>query len=94
MKVGVHYSTLPESAAIQWLDPEQTSGKVHPYLFTQCQAIHGRELLPCQDTPSVKFTYAATVRAPSPLTALMSALQTETAPSSGHCFGIFEDFYE
>lgn len=57
--VRIAYSTTTKSEAIQFLTPEQTAGKVHPYVFTQCQAIHARSLLPCQDTPSVKIIYSA-----------------------------------
>ncbi|CAG8832016.1 15949_t:CDS:10, partial [Gigaspora margarita] len=53
----------------------QTSGKKHPYLFTQCQAIHARSLVPCQDTPVFKFSYYASVQVPQPLRALMSAIE-------------------
>eukprot|EP00978_Attheya_sp_CCMP212_P000141 scaffold272_cov31-Attheya_sp.AAC.1 len=74
--VRIEYETSPSSSAIQWLPPAQTAGKVHPYLFTQCQAIHARSMLPCQDTPSNKCTYSAVVTVPSPLVALMSALST------------------
>lgn len=35
--VRVFYETTHDSEAIQWLNPEQTLGKKHPYLFTQCQ---------------------------------------------------------
>jgi len=71
--IRVYYETTKEGQAIQWLTPEQTSTKTHPYLFSQCQAIHARSMLPCQDTPIVKSTYSAKISLPAPLTALMSA---------------------
>ena len=75
--VAVTYRTSPSSSAVQWLRPEQTAGGKHPYLFTQCQAIHARALYPCQDTPAAKITYAAEVTVPAPLTALMSAIPVD-----------------
>jgi leukotriene-A4 hydrolase len=69
----VNYSTSPDAIAAQWLEPEQTLGKCHPYFFTQCQAIHARSLYPCQDAPKAKITYNATLTVPSDLTAVMSA---------------------
>lgn len=36
------------SNSLFFASPRQTVGKIHPYLFTQCQAIHARSLLPCQ----------------------------------------------
>jgi aminopeptidase N len=59
--------------ALQWLDPEQTEGKVAPYLFSQCQQIHARTMVPCQDTPIVRIAYIAEVNVPEGLTAVMSA---------------------
>ena len=67
------YSTTAQSGALQWLPPEQTAGKQHPFCFTQCQAIHARSLLPCQDTPRIKVPYSARVRVAEPFTVLMSA---------------------
>ena len=78
--VAIEYSTSAGSEACQWLPKEQTAGKRHPYLFTQCQAIHGRALLPCQDSPGAKFTYTATITAPSWATALMGALPSAKRP--------------
>jgi leukotriene-A4 hydrolase len=70
--VRVFYSTTPESAGIQWFDPEQTQGKQHPYVYTQCEAILARTLLPCQDTPAVKCPYSISVTLPAPLVAACS----------------------
>uniref|UniRef100_A0A7S2TWP0 Peptidase M1 leukotriene A4 hydrolase/aminopeptidase C-terminal domain-containing protein n=1 Tax=Lotharella oceanica TaxID=641309 RepID=A0A7S2TWP0_9EUKA len=69
----IYYVTAPTSSAIQWLPPSNTAGKKHPYLFTQCQAIHARSMIPCMDSPGVKSRYTARVEVPSALTALMSA---------------------
>ncbi|CAL8070181.1 unnamed protein product [Orchesella dallaii] len=74
LKVEIQYTTSHKCTALQWLDPLQTSGKKHPYAFSQCQAIHARSLLPCQDTPYVKAKYTAEVSVPKELQALMSAV--------------------
>jgi hypothetical protein len=50
LSVGVRFSCSPDSTALQFLDPAQTAGGKHPYLFTQCQAIHARSFVPCQVT--------------------------------------------
>ena len=44
----INFSTMPKSSALQFLEPAQTAGGKHPYLFTQCQAIHARSFIPCQ----------------------------------------------
>ncbi len=48
LRLGVRFTTSPTSSAVQFLEPQQTAGGQHPYLFTQCQAIHARSLVPCQ----------------------------------------------
>ncbi|KAG8189646.1 hypothetical protein JTE90_018495 [Oedothorax gibbosus] len=75
LAIRIEYETSPHSSALQWLEPEQTMGKKHPYMFSMCQAIHARSLIPCQDTPGVKAPYTATITAPYELTVLMSAVR-------------------
>ncbi|XP_077972120.1 leukotriene A-4 hydrolase-like [Styela clava] len=76
LDIQINYSTSPNAGALQWLKPEQTAGKKQPYLFSQCQAIHARSIVPCQDSPSVKAPYYAKVTVKDPLVALMSAVGT------------------
>ena len=79
----IQYETTERCSAAQWLPPAQTAGKVHPYFFSQCQAIHARSLLPCQDCPGVKMTYHAAVTVPSWATCLMSALSGKVESNDG-----------
>ena len=60
--------TTEECTAIQWLTPAQTRSE-HPYMFTQCQAIHTRSVFPCQDTPDVKGTVQFNIESPLPVIA-------------------------
>jgi leukotriene-A4 hydrolase len=71
--VAIGYRTSSEASALQWLDPAQTRARRHPYLFSQCQAIHARSVVPLQDTPRVRVPYTATLDVPSELTSLMAA---------------------
>lgn len=73
--VEVDYSTSPEAEGLQWLSPEQTAGKEHPFLFSQAQPLNARTMAPLQDTPAVRMTYSASLEVPPALEALMSAEQ-------------------
>ncbi|MBK7857479.1 MAG: M1 family metallopeptidase [Archangiaceae bacterium] len=71
--VTLEYRTAPDASALQWLEPAQTHGGKQPYLFSQCQAIHARSVVPCQDTPSIRQTYTASLDVPKALRAVMAA---------------------
>ncbi len=73
--VVVAYRTTDRGQAMQWLGPEQTADGTHPYLFTQGQSILTRSWIPLQDSPGVRVTYEAEIRAPAGMTAVMSAEQ-------------------
>jgi len=72
-RIVVHYSTSPNAAALQWLTPEQTAGKRHPYLFSQGESILTRTWIPTQDSPGIRQSYAARITVPAELKAVMSA---------------------
>jgi len=74
IEVGIKLSTTEKCTALQWMAPAQTSNKKHPYMFSQCQAIHARSIFPCQDTPDVKSTFDFKLRSPLPV--LASGLPT------------------
>ncbi len=81
--VNIYYRTTAQSEALQWLSPEQTAGKIMPFLFTQSQAILARSWIPLQDSPGIRFTYNAEVSVPTGMMALMSASNPVEKNSSG-----------
>src|SRR5688572_6707041 len=81
--IEITYETGAHAEALQWLEPQQTAGKQHPFLFTQSQAILARSWVPCQDSPGVRFTYEATLRVPKDLLAVMSAENPQAKKADG-----------
>ncbi len=81
--VHVYYHTSSSAEALQWLSPQQTSGKTSPFLFTQSQAILARSWIPLQDSPGIRFTYEAEVEVPAHLLALMSASNPQEKNAQG-----------
>jgi leukotriene A-4 hydrolase/aminopeptidase len=86
-QVHILYSSSPDAEALQWLKPNQTAGKEHPFLLTQSQAILARSWIPIQDSPGIRFTYEATVKVPKGLLAVMSAENPrEKSADGGYAF--------
>lgn len=85
--VSIRYRTAPEASGLQWVGPEGTAGGKEPFLYSQSQAIHARSWVPCQDTPTVRFTYAATVHAQAGHRVVMSAVSADSR--SGTANGLY-----
>ena len=82
-KVNIYYHTTKDAVALQWLKPEQTADKTKPFLFSQGESVWTRTWIPCQDSPSIRFTYNAKVTVPKDLIALMSAVNPQKKNETG-----------
>ncbi|EED21775.1 leukotriene A4 hydrolase [Talaromyces stipitatus ATCC 10500] len=69
VELDISLKTTEKCTALQWLAEAQTSNRKHPYMFSQCQAIHARSIFPCQDTPDVKTTFDFNIKSPFPVVA-------------------------
>lgn len=73
IQITVFYKTTGKTEALQWLNPQQTADKKHPFLLTQGQAILTRTWIPIQDSPQIRISYDAKLKVPKDLMAVMSA---------------------
>ncbi|MCK6544898.1 M1 family metallopeptidase [Myxococcota bacterium] len=89
-RVTITYTTSPDATALQWLEPAQTKGGRHPYVFTQCQAIHARTIVPCQDSPRVRSKYTAKLDIPASLRAVMAAAHVGREEKGARAIESFE----
>ncbi len=76
-EILVNYHTTENSEAAQWYTPEMTLGKEHPFMYTQCEAILCRSLLPCQDTPSAKVKIFAGLTVKKPMIPLYAGINSK-----------------
>ncbi len=81
--IRIDYVTSPTSPALHWLTDKQTSGKHHPFMFTQSEPIGARSWIPLQDTPQVRVTYTAHIHTLDDFIAVMSARNDPKAKRNG-----------
>lgn len=79
----INYKTK-NSPSVQWLDPSMTSGKKYPFMFTQCETIACRSLIPCQDTPSMKVLISVSITVKKPLYALNAGIYQSKTETDTH----------
>lgn len=91
IEVSIDFATTPACTALQWMTPAQTSNKKHPYMFSQCQAIHARSIFPCQDTPDVKAPFDFTIKSYLPVIA--SGLGSESNPNKASADGSAQTYH-
>lgn len=79
----ISYASGPDAEALQWLDPEQTAGGTHQFMFSQGQPTLNRSWIPTQDSPGIRQTWEARITAPEPLTVVMSGISRGDPEAEG-----------
>ena len=72
--ININYNTTLNGNAALFLEKDQTIDRNHPYFFTISEMTYGRELLPSQDTPAVKFPFYLGIKVMNPLRGMISGL--------------------
>ncbi len=81
--INIYYKTTDKTEALDWLSPDLTEGKKHPFLYSQGQTLLTRTWIPIQDNPSNRITYSADVKVPKDFLALMSAENPKVKNATG-----------
>ncbi|MEO7063587.1 MAG: M1 family metallopeptidase [Dokdonella sp.] len=82
-KVRITYATSPKASGLQWLTAAQTADNKQPFMFSQSESIHARSWVPLQDSPAIRFTYAAHISAPKTVRVVMGAINDAQHPLDG-----------
>ena len=72
--ININYTTTVNASSALFLKKEQTEGKKLPFLLTISEMTLGRELLPNQDTPAVKFPFYLGIKVENPIVGMISGL--------------------
>ena len=89
LQIKIEYETTSEGISAQFLSPEKTLGKKHPYFYTQSKMILGRTLFPCQDIPFVKFKFDLKIIVPKDLRGMISGIFTGESEYSDKNYSAF-----
>ena len=81
--INIKYSTKTEGKSAQFLTKEQTIGRKYPYFFTMSEMIIGRQLLPSQDTPAVKFPFYLGIKVNKELRGMISGIFQKEVEQNG-----------
>jgi aminopeptidase N len=82
--VRIRYRTSPQPIALQWSNQS---------VYSQCQPIYARSLVPLPDSPAARVSFRAELTAPRSSTALMAAAfvgRSETAAEATTAFEMVE----
>ena len=82
--------TTEESPSIKFLSKEQTYTKKYPFMFTQCEPILCRSLIPCQDSPGMKVTMNVKVKSQKGITSLFSGIETKHYDTDDNKYTVYE----
>ncbi|XP_024892870.1 leukotriene A-4 hydrolase-like [Temnothorax curvispinosus] len=69
-EIQIKYKTSPESPALYWIEPHQTSDGI-PLLISNSKLTYARAIFPCQDTPSNRTSFHSKIYIPSGLNVMM-----------------------
>jgi aminopeptidase N len=79
--VRIAYRTSPAAVALKWLNQA---------VYSQCQPIYARTIVPLPDSPSSRISYRAELTAPTAVATLMAAAQIGRSEQGGEATTSFE----
>lgn len=83
LNMTIEYEADKGATAVNWVTPEQTFGGKHEFMYTQCEAIQCRSIIPIQDSPSVKSTFDVKLNISEAYKAIASAVYVSNETKDG-----------